>query len=339
MDAHRDDVRLVRDRDRVPALDELGASARVGLDGVLGALNRQARPAEVPAPAARWGFAWNDQDSRSRRWYPQGISTSDDRGESGGRDLVCVSWYDRGAGRGGGKGARVTFVDLTDRDGPRYRHVLLVDASVAGAGGVSLAPVRVHAGGIVWRGPYLYVAGTRRGVGVFRLDDILRVSAYGYPYVLPLSFWYTARTAEGAEQLRYSFLSLDQTASPAHLVAGEYGVNGRSTRLARFEIDGRTSLLRGADESRPATLHAGGVEHMQGATVVDGTYYVTASAGRFRRGDLWVGEPGRLRRRARVLPIGPEDIAYRPSGDELWSVTEYPGRRFVFAMDRAALTP
>ena len=36
--------------------------------------------------------------------------------------------------------------------------------------------------------------------------------------------------------------------------------------------------------------------------------------------------------------VGPEDIAYWPQRDELWSVSEYPGARYVFAMNRAGLT-
>jgi hypothetical protein len=38
-----------------------------------------------------------------------------------------------------------------------------------------------------------------------------------------------------------------------------------------------------------------------------------------------------------VLPVGVEDLSYWPSEDRLWSLSEYPGRRFVFAMDRARL--
>ncbi len=89
--------------------------------------------------------------------------------------------------------------------------------------------------------------------------------------------------------------------------------------------------------ARPLSLPAMGVEGMQGATVVDGCWYVTASAGRYLRGSMYVGRPGAFRRRARVLPVGVEDIAYWPSRDELWSLSEYPGRRYVFAMRRSTL--
>ena len=58
------------------AEEELGE--RVGIDGVLAHLNRQAERAPVPGQAVEWGFRWNDHDVRSKRWWPQGITTSAD---------------------------------------------------------------------------------------------------------------------------------------------------------------------------------------------------------------------------------------------------------------------
>ena len=52
-------------------------------------------------------------------------------------------------------------------------------------------------------------------------------------------------------------------------------------------------------------------------------------------GCLYVGKPGEFRSFPRALPVGPEDISYWPSTDLLWSLTEYPGRRYVFAMKRS----
>ena len=37
------------------------------------------------------------------------------------------------------------------------------------------------------------------------------------------------------------------------------------------------------------------------------------------------------------LPPGPEDIAYWPDTDRLWSQSEHPGARWVFAVDRSRL--
>jgi len=187
------------------------------------------------------------------------------------------------------------------------------------------------------------VAGTRRGFCTFRLADLLRVpddagiDVAGYRYVLPLRFGYDAVTADGHEHLRYSFLSLDRRDEGARMVAGEYGRRGATTRLVDFSVDPSTLLLDVTDDgvAHPRSMSGSGVEGMQGAVVVDGRWYVTSSAGRYLRGSMHVGRPGAFRRRARVLPAGVEDLSYWPSRDELWSLTEYPGRRWVFAMDRA----
>jgi hypothetical protein len=34
--------------------------------------------------------------------------------------------------------------------------------------------------------------------------------------------------------------------------------------------------------------------------------------------------------------MGPEDLCYHPPSGRFWSVSEHPGRRWVFAMDRAS---
>jgi hypothetical protein len=60
---------------------------------------------------------------------------------------------------------------------------------------------------------------------------------------------------------------------------------------------------------------------------------VTTSSGRYRRGSLWSGGT-ELLRRPRTLPVGPEDLSWWPSTDRLWSLTEYPGSRMVFTVDR-----
>ncbi|HJR39252.1 MAG TPA: hypothetical protein VJ819_12800 [Nocardioidaceae bacterium] len=350
-------VHLFRTGERVDEVSALVSrlGGAVGLEGVLGDLNRSATVTRVPGRAPVWGFAWDVEDRRSVRWFPQGITTSADQGDAetlSGRAVVCTSWYSQDV-KGLNKGARVTFVDVTDRDAPRYRHVLLVEP-VPTSSGVDLRPVRVHAGGLVWHGDYLHVAGTARGIYSFRLDDIVRVpttgdrsslalhpdgsiDGFGYKYLLPVRFTYDARADDGFERLRYSFLSLDRSTSPHQLVAGEYGRRSMTTRLVRYEIDPETSLLRTSSDglARPLLLSSDGVPGMQGAAVVHGTYYVTTSSGRYGYGSLYVGQPGAFTRHAKVLPIGPEDITYWPSRDELWSLTEYPARRYVFVMDRA----
>src|SRR5680860_212214 len=122
-------VHLVRADERVDEVSALASrlGGRVGLEGVLADLNRTAAVTTVPGKAPVWGFTWNAEDNRSQRWFPQGITTSADPGETeqiSGRKLVCTSWYSQDIG-GLNKGARVTFVDVTSPSAPRYRHVLL----------------------------------------------------------------------------------------------------------------------------------------------------------------------------------------------------------------------
>jgi hypothetical protein len=352
-------VHLRRSTARAVEVDALAAAlsaaggGRAGLSGVLSDLNRTATAVRVPARAAKWGFRWDTQDARSPRWWPQGITTSADRDDSevyDDRQVVLTSWYSKDIG-GLHKGSRITVVDLAEGR-PRYRHVLLVDVFTRDDGRVDVRPLKVHAGGIVWHGDHLHVAGTARGISTFRLDDVMRVGStgdpgrlgvgtgsFGYRYLLPVRFTYDALADEGHELMRYSFLSLDRGSAEPRLVAGEYGRRGRTTRLVYFGINPADALLRLSEEghARPLSLSPEGLEGMQGAAVVNGRWYVTTSAGPYRRGSLYVGRPGDFRRRGRVLPVGVEDIAYWPSRDELWSLSEYPGRRYVFAMDRSRI--
>lgn len=364
-----DSVHLLRSDDRVAAVDAFAnrVGGRVGLRGVLADLDRRARAVTVPARAATWGFRWDREDMRSQRWWPQGITTSADSATSGsgasgsgasgtfeGRAVLVTSAYSQTLD-GVNHGARLSFVDLTDPGAIRYRHVLLVEPFLRDDGSVDVRPVRVHAGGIVWHGDHLHVAGTTRGFSSFRLDDIVRVpagdasrlrirdgssatvDAFGYRYLLPVRFTYDARTEAGSTKMRYSFASVDRSTSPHHLVAGEYAHRSGPTRLARFAIDADTSLLSVASDGRsvPVTLEEAGVFAMQGATVVNGTWFLTTSRGRYRLGSIWVGEPGNFREHRHQLPVGPEDITYWPERDQLWSLSEYPGARYVFAMPRS----
>ena len=356
-------MHLLRSADRVAEVEALVArlGGRVGLRGVLDDLNRVARTVRVPALAAVHGFRWDDGDMRSLRWWPQGITTCADAVTGGeeadsvnGRSVLMTSAYSQ-AVHGISKGARLTVVDLTDPAAIRYRHVLLVDPFLHDDGSVDVRPVSVHAGGIVWHGDYVHVAGTARGLSSFRLDDIVRVPAgdasrlrvrddrvdgFGFSYFLPVRFTYGGHADPGVAPMRYSFASIDRSTTPHRLVAGEYGRGAMTTRLVRYAIDPETSLLstQGDGRSLPVTLDDGGVPGMQGATVVDGTWFVTTSHGRYRLGSVWVGRPAELVEHRWQLPVGPEDIAYWRSRDQLWSLSEYPGARYVYAMPRSRFT-
>lgn len=351
-------VQLARGRERTHENDALASAAggRVELSGVLADLNRTAVPADARGSAARWAFSWDREDERSARWWPQGITSSADASPSevyDGRSVLVTTSYSKVVG-GLDKGCRISVVDLTDPGRVRYRHVLLVVAVPEDDGRVGLRPVHAHAGGAVWHGSFLHVAATAKGFYTFSLDDIVPVggtdrptllgalasgglAGFGHRYVLPVRFVHAARTEEGVEPFRYSFLSLSRPAEDAPaLVAGEYGRGTMTTRLLAYPLDPATGLPA-SDESevaRPAFFHDGGVPRMQGAVSVAGRLHVTTSDGRRGKGSIWVGEAGRLQEFPKVLPPGPEDLCYWPSRDQLWTVTEYPGRRRVLALDR-----
>jgi hypothetical protein len=325
---------------------ELGRGfRRVGLRAVVADTNRVGRRVAVPGEAVADGFTWDDHDAATDRWWPQGITTSADAyghdattGTFEGRDVLLTSWYAHGRFGRRLLGSRITIVVDIDGAAPAYRHVLLVEPVKVGPVHL-LRPVRVHAGGIVWYGDHLFVAGSGAGIRVFRLDDIThvrnRARSRGYRYVLPQTSAYAAEQDADHEPLTYSFLSLDRGAEIDSLVAGEYGTKDSPThRLVRFPLDRDTQLLRGDEHGRSAALELhDGQPRMQGATLVGDAWVVTASAGEGRAGDLWVGRPGHLHRHRGVLPTGPEDVAHWPQRRQVWSLSEWPGRRWVFGVD------
>ncbi len=329
-----------------------------GLVGLLGDLKYAVRPARVVprllGRAVREAYRWDAHDERDELWYPQGISTSADASETedfGGRRVVVATWYSTGKD-GIKRGSRVTFVDL---DSGRYRHVLLVVPVFDESGDLKLKPMNIHAGGIVWAGPYLHITATNRGFVTARVDDIMRVSgddthpdrfgldgttlhSFGHRYVLPVRFTYQAHTDKGHEKLRYSFMSLDRRSEPPALVAGEYaGDRKATTRLARYPLDPQTWQLAAGEDglSRPLAIDEGGVRQMQGAVIAAGRVHVTVSHGPWMPGTMCAGQPGSMRVRRWAVPMGPEDMSYWPSTDRLWTLTEHPRRRWIVSMDRS----
>lgn len=339
-------VHLTRTEENVAEIDALAAAlaehggGRVGMDGVLGDLDRRMRRTFLPTPrllglSVDRALTWERPDRRDLKWWPQGISTSVRTDVT--RDVLVTSWYSRDKQQG----SRVSFIDLETQ---RYRHVLLVEPTVT-EGVPGFTPLRAHAGGIVWHGPYLHVAATGRGFLTCRVDDVMRVPAaarlvtHGHDYVLPVRFAYKASNEEGVERLRFSFMTLDRSTDPPSLVVGEYGNSKQTRRLARFPVDPATGLLAAEEDgvSRPILEGEDGLTRMQGVAVVENTYFVTSSHGPHRYGHLHVGRPRDFSTRRWATPPGPEDLVYWPGTDLLWSVSEHPGLRWVFGMSRRRL--
>lgn len=340
----------------IAALTELLGGA-AGLQGVLDNLKYRARYSFLPrllGRAVSAGIKFDKYDQSDQRWWPQGISSSADASATevvcGNRRVLVTTWYAKPVG-GVRQGSRVTFLDL---DTLRYRHVLLVEPELDPDGILSLKPVRIHAGGIVWHGPWLHIAATGAGFVTCSVDDILRVerddrrpedfgvledgevATFGHRYVLPVRFHYRAHADHTQRRLRYSFLSLDRSQEPPGLLAGEYGRTGQTTRIARYRLDPETQLLTTDQDGRSQpTVLDDGVNQMQGVLSIDGTYYVSVSQGPWMSGAIYVGSPEGLVPYSFALPMGPEDLSWWPSSDTIWSVTEHPRRRWIVAVTRA----
>ncbi len=286
---------------------------RLGLDGVLAQLDRQARPVAAGTVAGASGFTWDAEDASTDDWWPQGLTTS----TSG--QVLLAAWYAKGR-RGEHEGTRLSVVDLSSV-GPRYAHVQLIEESGQ--------PVRVHAGGLARWGSRLLVADTRHGVRVFDLSDTTRESD-GQLTLSQVASWGPTAWA-GHQPLRWSFLSLDSSVpGELWLIAGEYDRSGSDARLTRWAADPETALPNAAE---PAEVMPVGIASMQGAVRVDATYVVAASDGRRRRGHLWTGRAGgEWRQHHEALPVGPEDLSYDRVSGRLWTQTEYPGRRIVLSL-------
>jgi hypothetical protein len=319
MDPGRPGVHLTRTEDNAAGIDALAAryGGRVGLDAVLARLDQRLGRTWAPGLAVHRAWTWEAADRRDPEWWPQGVSTSEAADVPG--RLLAVSWY---AKQGG---SRLSFLDL---DARRYRHVLLVAPTADG-----WSPLRVHAGGIAWHGPYLHVAATGHGFWTCHVEDVLETPR---GHVLPVRFGYRAAADAGVDRLRYSFLSVDAAARPARLVVGEYGSTRQTRRLAHYDLDPESLLLAtDADGLARPELIEGGVVRAQGVVVAGGRHYLTASHGPWRPGSLWSGAPGAWREHRHAVPMGPEDLAHETSRDLLWTVTEHPRRRWVVAVRRA----
>lgn len=305
---------------------------RVGLAAVLDDLDREGVRVDVPARAAVEGFTWDARDRATRRWWPQGLTTSA-HGRWSGRPVMIASWYAKGVLGLLGLGSRITVVDPAG-ERPRYRHVRLVHRP----GPRWLGPlrpvltVRVHAGGLAWEGTRLYVAAGPFGFRVFDLDDVERVSRWrgrGYRYVLPMRSAHRTRPRRDRSHMTWSFLTFDRAGDVPRIVAGEYGTkSARRHRIVRHALDD-LGLPASADpewfDDQP--------HRMQGTCQAGDRWFVTASAGEGNPGALWVGAPGRWRKHAGVLATGAEDVTYWPERHQLWTLTEWPHRRWVYAID------
>lgn len=330
----------------------------VGFDTIVADLNRDVeRVAQVDGgpDGLAYGFVWDDEENDKAWWIPQGISGSADASEDGlvaGRRIIAVSWYydiDRHPGSTGEKGARISWVDITDPDAPRYRMALLVEPTGTPEA-PDFAPVRIHAGGIAWIGDRLWIADTYQGFRVFDLARMMQVAtdedvvgcgdgtcrAGLYKYIVPQVGRAQHDSACG---IRFSFVALDRGGDEPALVSGEYcsddACDGAlAGRLFRWPLDASGERLL-ADRVWPTDAWLMGQRQIQGAALTGDVAYLSSSAPVGGAGELY-----------RVTTTGsaisdwsdsPEDLMVDADAGWLWSLSEAEGARYVYAAELSAL--
>ncbi|EQL36173.1 hypothetical protein BDFG_02412 [Blastomyces dermatitidis ATCC 26199] len=293
-------------------------------------------------------FTWEDVDGyddvNTRKWYPQGITTTADATDTGdyeGDVATLISWHSDNY-NDGKRGPRISFINMNKGAERAYRNILLVRPTEGGSKPNFEALSGLHAGGIAWYGHYLYVVATTGGLLVFDLRHIYEVAvgdgigrvgneyqAHNYRYVLPQVRAYKWQPKEGVKNLHFSFVGLDKTSNPPSLVTGEWFPSGPG-RLTHWDLDESSHLLK-VDGDNIATASRA-VQHsltkIQGSIMINNKYFLTQSGG-----SLWTftwedGQEGYKD----VFSGVPEDLSYQ-KGYGLWAQMEMPGNRHVVALD------
>lgn len=327
---------------------------------VLGSANRNARPlpAGNPSRGAKGfqnGFQFNAEDTATTKFYPQGITGSADASPTGlvdGRKALLVSWYAKNPVKDATPGTvppgvRVSFVTAEKLTAATYRHVLLVDPYTRKDKTADFRSTASHAGGIAWVGARLYVAETTGGLSVYDTSRMWKVSATSgnkskvgctpnpceaadYQYVMPKVASY-----EAAGGLHFSSVSYDRSTNS--LMTGEYYDGSPTTkkdgtpdaRLARWPLATDGSLA-GGKVTTPSGLWTTTATNVQGAMTVGGTLYLSTSGGNH---SLYTGPLGGTLE-GRGWPTGAEDLSFAAGSNRIYSLTESPGNRSVFAVGR-----
>jgi len=346
--------------DRGAIIDAFPATAaKVTVIDVAADANRLAtKTADPPGdpPGVIHAFGWQAGDQSVTYWIPQGLTGSFDARSDGlvaGRKLLLVSWYYDRANEPSSpaeKGVRIAVVDITNPNVVSYRFALLAEPVIKD-GRSDLAPVVIHAGGLTWVGDYLYVPVTGSGFRVFDLSRILRVAgtadrlgydpatgeydAHGYKYVIPQIGEYVTDQCDPV----FSYVALDRTTTPISLVSGEYSATAITGRIYRWPLD-PNNRLQLTDQQRviaDASWFAN-ESHVQGALSRDATFFLSSSYPAAGAGALY-----RVKEAMPSTTLGwidsPEDVAYDPQLDAMWSHSEAVDARHVIAVERAAIDP
>ncbi|WP_432139229.1 MULTISPECIES: hypothetical protein [unclassified Streptomyces] len=189
---------------------------------------------------------------------------------------------------------------------------------------------------------------------------------HGYRFVMPqVGAWISTvgrtKCVDGGGP-SFSYVGLDRSGLD-HLTTGEYcsgadadpdgdGVKDpdRMGRVARWPLDGATGAPRlTADGDWQAdAVYRLPQSNVQGAVSYDGRWYLSRSRGDRSNGVLYVTKPttaptGVLEiESVHRAAVGVEDLSHWPGPEqgpgELWTVTEHPGKRMIYACPLPRLT-
>lgn len=285
------------------------------------------------------GFTWEKGDAVTKDWRPQGIAGI----ARNGRKWLVVSWYARKPHEE--KGCRISFVDVTDMDKIRYRHVLLVEPA---ADAYLFQGIEgLHAGGLAVLGDNLFVPDTGRGLRIFNLQKIFpavadpgkkncgfldgKALACDYRFFMPQEDFQKLRV-EGNGVPRFSFLSVDWTGDSPRLLSGNFHRdadgyrNAPSTLIWWKVVDGRVT-----GEVERLLLD---YSNIQGAAVSEGQLFLSCSWGKNRKDTqlIVLDKAGGNEKIHSSWPLGAEDFHRAKTSDNLWCLTEHEGMRMVFAI-------
>jgi hypothetical protein len=320
------------------------------------------------APAVT-GYKWNNDDNETVRWRPQGIAHYN----ATCKEFSVVSWYGRNYNYSfpcnsqnadyRNRGSRVSFVDITDMDSIRYRHVLLVDENYN-------TFYDMHAGGLIILNDTLYAPDSRGGTDAmyaFPLNDIKEVPAnhlndyYNYRYLLKM-----APSATDSLPINPSFVSYDW--DEQKMLVGRFSncgpincsnpANNQLIWYNRDQVD-RTSPFY--NNLLGKMQGVGAANNLNQSNKKD--VWVSTSFGYDNNSSLYAFSYdfgiNTLQNQsvdldnnyARfVLPPGIEDIHVSPNSDTIWTLTEFSPRhptcspqssnqRYVFGFERSSIRP
>ncbi|HET6339681.1 MAG TPA: hypothetical protein VFG30_41005 [Polyangiales bacterium] len=182
-----------------------------------------------------------------------------------------------------------------------------------------------------------------------------KYTSFGYRYVMPqVAAWENPgglvdfppkHACAGDGTPKYSFVAIDRSGADA-LITGEYCATGATPdnngRVARWPLDPNSGLpkLTGGIWQAEEALRLP-TPNVQGALSYEGTWYLSRTGGGERANATLIeatpsaATPGVLTvQKERKAAIGAEDLSYWPGRNELWTVTEHPGKRVLYATPR-----